>query len=573
MFKQIFRKFQRRGIGEIDPDEIFIDSSNLPKFDVDQFEGRLEQPISAKTIAFIAVLFLLLGGVFLSRFWFLQISRGEAFAIRSEANRLRHIDIFSNRGVIFDRNAVPLASNEQYKEGADLSADYAKRSYAPIRGVAHLVGYVKYPLKDSAGFYSRASYLGQDGIEKTYDEILSGENGDKIIETDARGEIQSQGVVKPPKDGESLTLTVDSRLNDKFYEIMEKSSQDYGFTGGAAVIMDVHSGELLTLMSFPEYSPSVLTEGNREAIAEYQNNPRTPFLNRAISGLYTPGSIVKPLMAIGALTEGIISPEKQIYSSGSISIPNKYFPDKPTVFNDWKAHGYVDMREAIAVSSNVYFFEVGGGFEDQKGLGIANIEKYLRMFGLGEKTGIKLLGETDSVIPNPEWKERIFNGDPWRVGDTYNTSIGQYGLQFTPIQAVRYVAAVANDGKLLTPNLVHGDQSIEESQGEPKTKTIPLQKDHFRVVKEGMRQSVTGGVASSLNVPFVQVAAKTGTAELGTRKEFVNSWTIGFFPYENPKYAFAVLMEKGPRSNLVGAVYVMRQLLDWMNQNTPEYFQ
>jgi penicillin-binding protein 2 len=572
VFRQLIRKFRRRGTGEINPDEIFIDSSNLPKFDVDQFEGRLETPISKKTFIIISVLFLAIGGVFISRFWFLQVNRGEAFAIRSEANRLRHIDIFANRGVIFDRNRVELAANEIYTEEEKTNVDFAKRSYAPIRGVAHLIGYVKYPLKDSAGFYSRTSYVGQDGIEKTYDDVLSGENGNKIIETDARGEVQSQGTVKPPRDGQSITLTIDSRLNDKLYEIMEKSSLDYGFSGGAAIMMDIENGDLLTLMSYPEFSSTVLTEGDRSAIAEYQKDSRKPFLNRAISGIYTPGSIVKPLMAIGALTEGLISPSKQILSTGSISIPNKYFPDKPTVFNDWKAHGWVDMREAIAVSSNVYFFEVGGGFEDQKGLGIANIEKYLRMFGLGEKTDINLIGESDSVIPNPEWKEKNFDGDPWRIGDTYNTSIGQYGLQFTPIQVVRYVAAIANNGTLLTPQLVksEGDHEIEP---EGEIKKISLSSDHFRVIKEGMRQAVTDSVAGSLNVPYVQVAAKTGTAELGTRKEFVNSWTVGFFPYESPKYAFAVLMERGPRSNLIGASYVLRQLLDWMNQNTPEYFQ
>ncbi len=549
-------------MGEIDPDEIFIDSSNLPKFDIDQFEGRLERPIARQTIAAVSILFIILGVVFLSRFWVLQISRGEVFAQRSEANRLRHTDIFSNRGVIFDRNGVELASNERY----DDNSDFAKRSYAPLRGIAHLIGYVKYPSKDNAGFYFRNSYIGEDGVEKVYNEILSGENGDKIVETDARGVIQSQSVVQPPKDGQSLILTIDSRLADKIYEIMEKSSKDYGFTGGSAVIMDIKNGDLIALMSFPEYDSSLVAEGDRTAIAGYQTSPRTPFLNRAVSGLYTPGSIVKPLFAIGALSEGLISPEKQIFSSGSISVPNKYFPDKPTVLRDWKAHGWVDMRRALAVSSNVYFFAVGGGFEDQKGLGISNMEKYLKMFGLGEKTGIAVSSESESTIPNPEWKGKTFNGDLWRIGDTYNTAIGQYGLQFTPIQVARYIAAIGNGGTLLTPRLVHGDEKIQ-------AKTIPLQKEYFGVIKEGMRQSVTDGIATSLNVPYVKVAAKTGTAELGTRKELVNSWSVGFFPYENPSYAFVVLMEKGPRSNLIGATYVVRQLLDWMNGNTPEYFE
>jgi penicillin-binding protein 2 len=561
VIRKLLRKFRRRGTGEINPDEIFIDSSNLPQFDTHQFEGRFEQPISRRTIAFVSVFFMIIGGVFLSRFWFLQINNGEVYAKQSEMNRLDHIDIFANRGVIYDRNGVVLASNAKYEDGAE----FARREYGSTRGVAHLIGYVKYPTKDSAGFYFRNSYLGEDGIEKIYHDTLSGKNGVRIVETDALGKIQSQSVVRPPKDGESVTLTVDSRIHDKMYEVMEKSSLDYGFTGGAAVIMDVTNGDLISLVSFPEYSSAVMAEGVKEEIAKYQTSPQTPFLNRAVSGLYTPGSIVKPIVAIGALAEGIISPTKKILSTGSISIPNPYFPDNPTVFRDWKAHGWVDMKDAIAVSSNVYFFSIGGGFEDQGGLGISKIEQYFRMFGLGEKTGLQISHEKDGVIPNPEWKKEVFDGDDWRVGDTYNTSIGQYGLLFTPIQIARYVSAIANDGILLKPRLVNN--------GEIHTKTIPLGKESFRITKEGMRQSVTGGTVAGLNVPYVSIAGKTGTAELGSRKEFVNSWTVGYFPYEEPRYAFAVLMEKGPRSNLVGATFVMRQVLDWMHENTPEYFE
>jgi len=561
VIQQLLRRFRRRRTGEINPDEIFIDSSNLPQFDTNQFEGRFEQPISKQTNYLLSLIFLIVGGVFLSRFWILQIHKGEAYAKQSEMNRLDQTDVFSNRGVIYDRNGVVLVSNTTYEDGAD----FARRNYGPTRGVSHLLGYVKYPTKDSSGFYFRNSYIGEDGVEKVYNDTLSGENGMRIVETDALGNIRSESVVRPPKDGDSLTLTIDSRLHDKMYEIMEKSSLDYGFTGGAAVVMDVRNGDLISLVSFPEYSSTVMAEGNKIEILKYQTNPQTPFLNRAVAGLYTPGSIVKPVMAMGALTEGLISPTKQILSTGSITIPNPYFPDSPTIFRDWKAHGYVDMRKALAVSSNVYFFSIGGGYKDQKGLGISNIEKYLRMFGLGEKTGLNLSQDKEGIIPNPDWKAHVFDGDIWRVGDTYNTSIGQYGMQFTPIQIARYISAIANDGTLFTPHIVHGESVA--------TRTIPLSKEHFKIIKEGMRMSVTEGTAVGINVPYVEIAGKTGTAELGAQKEFVNSWTVGYFPYDNPKYAFALLMEKGPRSNLVGATYVMRQVLDWMNDNSPEYFE
>lgn len=562
MFRRLIKNFRRRSIGEINPDEIFIDSSNLPRFDTDQFEGRFEHPISTKTIVFLATLFLLIGAVFLSRLWILQVQKGESYAERSERNRLRHTDIFSNRGVIFDRNGIELASNTKYED----DTDFAQRQYASIKGIGQLIGYVKYPTKDSSGFYFRNSYVGEDGIEKTYNDVLSGKNGVRIVETDAVGRVQSESMIRPANDGQSITLTVDSRLQNKIYEVMEGLSAERGFTGGAAIIMDVMNGELISLVSFPEYNSSILSEGNKADLTTYLSDPKKPFLNRAISGLYTPGSIIKPIIALGALSEGVIGPEKKILSTGALTLPNPYFPDQPAIFRDWKVHGWVNMRQAIAVSSNVYFFEVGGGFEDQKGIGITNIEKYLKLFGLDEKTGINISSEADSIIPTPTWKEKKFNGDAWRLGDTYNTSIGQYGMQFTPLQVARYVSAIANEGILMTPRLVHSEEKNIDS-------IIPIKNEFFKIVKEGMRESVTNGTAVGVNVPFVKIAGKTGTAELGVKKEFVNSWTVGYFPYDNPKYAFVLLMEKGPRSNLYGATSVMRQVLDWMNENTPEYFE
>jgi penicillin-binding protein 2 len=226
------------------------------------------------------------------------------------------------------------------------------------------------------------------------------------------------------------------------------------------------------------------------------------------------------------------------------------------------------MMQAIAVSCDVYFYEIGGGYQNQKGLGIANIEKYAEMFGFGEKTGIDLPGENEGTIPSPEWKAANFKGDPWRLGDTYHTAIGQYGFQVTPIEMARAAAAIANDGKLLTPHLILND-TIKENQ----ITILNLNKSYFDTVQEGMRDAVSFGTATALNVPYVNLAAKTGTAQLGVAKNKVNSWVIGFFPYENPKYAFALMMEAGPNTNEVGASSVMRQLLDWMSVNTPEYFK
>ncbi|MCR4334199.1 MAG: penicillin-binding transpeptidase domain-containing protein [Patescibacteria group bacterium] len=548
----------------IEPDEIFIDSHNLPDFDTNQFEGRLEKAISRRSIIFLGVFFLIVSIIYTSKIWALQINKGEIYAQRGENNRLRNTVVFSERGIIYDRNKVELAWNER---GEDKS--FSSRRYIENSGVAHLVGYAKYPSKDNYGFYYREDFEGIDGVEKAYDEKLKGENGVRIVEINALGKIQSQNIMTPPKDGENTILAVDSKLNSKIYEIMKNFSETYGFVGGASTIMDVNTGELLAMVSYPEYSSQVLAEGDdSEKIKEYINNKNKPFLNRIIHGAYTPGSIIKPVMAIGVLNEKIIDPNKKILSTGSISLPNPYDSTKFSIFKDWKALGWVDLREAIAFSSDVYFYTVGGGFEDQKGIGISNIDKYSELFGFGEKTNINLQGEINRPIPTPEWKAFNFSGDPWRVGDTYNTVIGQYGYQLTPIQAVRAISAIANYGKLLTPKLLLGENQLS---GDIRDVKIP--KEYFDIVHEGMRMAVTIGTGQGLNIQAVDIATKTGTAQVGLSNAYVNSWAVGFFPYENPHYAFVIMMERGPAYNDVGATSVARQMFDWMVENTPEYLK
>jgi penicillin-binding protein 2 len=559
----------------VEPDEIFLDSKNIQNFDRQQFEGRIEKPIPKKTIIFLGVLFLFFVGVFGTRLFYLQIQNGVAYFKRSQNNVLEKIIIFTERGIIYDRNKKELAWNKKVDVGAELPNDSSQkevnlpstRAYL-ASGFSHLLGYVSYPTQDKGGNYWQGEFIGKDGLEKQYNDELKGENGSKIIETDALGKVYSENIVNAPKEGTDLITTVDARIQAELFTLIKNLSENGTFTGGAGIIMNANNGEILTSTSFPEYNSEILSFGkDKEKINNYLSDERKVFLDRDISGLYTPGSIVKPFFALGALAEGVIDPLKEILSTGSISIPNPYFPGENSVFKDWKVNGWTNMMEAIAVSSDVYFYEIGGGFENQKGLGIANIEKYAKLFGFGDKTGIDLPDEKQGTIPSPEWKIKNFKGDPWRIGDTYHTAIGQYGFQVTPIEIVRAVGAIANNGKLLTPHLILGD-----TEKENQFFLVNLKKEYFDVVHEGMRDAVTFGTAASLNVPYVKVAAKTGTAQLGVAKNKVNSWVIGFFPYENPKYAFTIMMEAGPSTNSVGATSIMRQLLDWMSINTPEYF-
>ena len=548
---------------QIDPDEIFLDSANLSKLDVHAFEGRIERPIGMRATRVVGLFFVITLVIFAGRAIYLTVYRGSEYQARSERNHLRYTPVFSERGAIVDRNGVELAVNM-----AASGTEFSLRHYTTLPGFSHLTGFVKYPSKDASGFYYSNETAGIDGVEKAYDGELRGKNGIRIIEVDAVGAVASKRVVVAPQQGTNVSLSIDSRLQQKLFELIKGTAERVGFSAGAGALMDIRTGELLALTSFPDYSSQVMTDGeDTKTINSYNRDPHKPFLNRAVDGLYTPGSIIKPFIATAALNEHIVTPDTIIVSTGSISIPNPFDSKKKTVFNDWKAHGPVDMRKALAVSSNVYFFEIGGGFGSQPGLGIGKIELYLKRFGFGSEIDDPFLHGQPGTIPTPSWKLEHFNGEPWRIGDTYNTSIGQYGVQITPLQAVRAIAGLANGTYLPRPTIVKTESPLLAS----RFPTFAIDEEIFRVVWEGMRQGVLSGTARGLSLPGLSIAAKTGTAELGTAKDFVNSWVVGFYPYENPHYAFAVLMEKGPRDNLIGATFVTRGFLEWLLQNAPEY--
>ena len=557
------RQRRRYSHNDIAPDEIFMDDRNIPEFDVHQFEGRIEAPIKKSTIILWGSFFLLIGVVFLFRAGELQIRECAAYAEKSERNSLEHQWLFPERGIIYDTNGVELAWNVPSTE----ELGFSLRSYINKPGFGHILGFLHYPARDKSGVYYRSDYEADVGIEEYYNDVLKGKKGKRIIETDALGNVMSGNVIDPPVPGENLRLAIDSRVQSAFNDVIARISHEQGYHGGAGGIMDIDTGELLALISYPDFDPNIMTSGDdRKAIVAYNNDKRHPFLNRAVSGVYTPGSIVKPIFALGALNEGIITPETRVLSTGYIAIPNPYSPGDETRFNDWKAHGWLDMRSAIAWSSNVYFYEIAGGFKDQKGLGIRNVEKYARMFGFGTTTGIDIEGEAIGTIPNPEWKAKNFGGDQWRIGDTYFTGIGQYGMQVTPLQALREAGIIASKGRVVDPHLVKGANTVFHER-------LPIPESSFTVIHQGMRKGVTEGTANLLDLPSVAIAAKTGTAELGVSKANVNSWVIGFFPSEKPRYAFVVIMDHGTKGNTTNASYVARELFTWMTQETPEYLE
>lgn len=508
-----------------------MDVTNLPAFDKQQFEGRLERPIKKPSLNALLGIMAVFAVLCVGRLGYLQIVRASYYDIKSEQNSLDHTPIIADRGLVYDKNGVELAWNSLSENGPTI------RSYIQAPGFANVLGYVSYPTKDSSGKYWQFQTVGKDGIEQQYNNVLAGKNGTKLIETDVSGVVIAENAIDAPVQGENLTLTLDARVQEALATGIRDLAHKSGYVGGAGAVMDITTGELLAMTTYPEYNQQVLADGNDKAlIHEYLTSSSRPFLNRMIDGLYTPGSIVKPFLSLAALKEGVITPGKVLYTTGSLKIANPYNPGQFTVFKDNANHGAVDMKHAIAVSSNVYFYEIGGGFGDQKGLGINNIEKYMSLFGIGKKTGFST-SEMAGTVPSIAWKAKTFPGDPWRIGDTYHTSIGQYGFQVTPIQMLRAVAGIASRGTMVAPKIVNDHKPVVER--------LPFSQDEYAAVHEGMRLVVTDGTAQSLNNSTIHVAAKTGTAQIKNNTR-VNSWAIGFFPYENPKYAFVVLMENGP---------------------------
>lgn len=547
---------------EIHPDEILIDSQNVSEFDTDKFEGRLERPIKRSQLVAAGAAVALATFLLFLRAGTLQVVHGAQYAEQAEKNQLAEQTIFADRGSIVDRNGVPLAWNER----AAVQDDFATRIYATMRGLSHAVGYTKAPAKDSSGNYYRSAFEGLDGAEQAYNDKLGGQNGLELTETDAVGKVVSEATTRAPVAGDTLRLSLDAKVTQGLYDVLAKNAGDANFQGAAGIIMDVRTGELLALTSYPEYSQNAMAQGDRDLIAGYTQDKRQPFLDRAIDGLYAPGSIVKPIMATAGLTEGVITPQTLITSTGQISLPNPYDPAHPSIFRDWRVNGTMTVRDALAVSSDVFFYEVGGGFGAQKGIGISNIDKYLKMFGYGADAGLAGFSSKKGLIATPEWKAQAFPNDPtWRIGDTYHTVIGQYGTQVTPLQAVREAATLANGGTLMTPTLI--------ASSTPQGTKLPISPDVIEVVREGMRQGVTSGIATSINFPYVHVAAKTGTAEVGMHNEYWNAWMIGFWPYENPKYAYAIVLDRGPAHTPTGGNAVMSQFFAWMHENAPGYLQ
>lgn len=437
-------------------------------------------------------------------------------------------------------------------DGLEIENDW-QRDFLGPEAFSHLLGYVglvtKNNLLNNPDLVSD-DLIGKTGLEAYYDNQLRGKNGETINYRNARGKILTENLTQEPQAGQPLKTFIDADFQNYFYDRLQEGLKELGRNAGIGLAINPTNGEVLALISIPGYDATHLVD--------FLDKPGEPLFNRAVSGLYPPGSTIKPLVAAASLKEKVIDIQKEIFSAGYIEIPNPYNPNQPSIFLDWKPHGWVNFYSALARSSNIYFYALGGGWEDVKGLGIAKLNEYWQKFGLGELTHIDLVGEKTGFLPTAS--------SNWRLGDTYNVTIGQGELLLTPLQLLNYITAIANNGKIFQPRIAQ--------PGAELLKDLSDFKDIFSEVEKGMLDAVRQpyGTAYLLNdLPFA-VAAKTGTAQMSSNTK-INALFVGYGPVypisngmPNPQIAILVLIENA-REGSLNAVPVAKDVFKWYYEN------
>lgn len=422
-----------------------------------------------------------------------------------------------------------------------------------------------------AGSYQQTDYIGKNGLEREYEQQLRGSNGSEQTEVDVAQRPVKVLASKPSVAGQNLTLTIDKELQDQLVGNIQKQLEAAGSGRGAGVVLNPKTGEILAMASLPGYDNNLFATGiSNKEYTGLLNNANQPLFNKAFQGAYPVGSIIKPLVATGALSEGVVTPETTVNDTGSLQIKNIYDPNIVYTYRSYEAGGLgvVNLKRAIALSSNVFFYTVGGGFGPIKGLGVTKLNSWYQKFGLGSTTGIDLPAEANGLVPNPDSKKKA-TGEVWTVGDTYNTSVGQGGLMASPLQMAVATAAVANGGTIYKPYLV---SKVTDEAGETKQVVKPdvvrkniATPEVLNVVRNAMRDVVTSGTACckiEQEVP-VKVAGKTGTAETDPEnKRKPHAWFTSFAPFDDPRVVTVILIENAGE----GAQYAApatREVLKW----------
>lgn len=555
--------------------------------DRDLFERRL-----TAVLAVIGGLLLVLA----VRLWQIQIVQGEYFLRLSEENRIRITSMVAPRGLIKDRRGRPVILNRpaftvyllptelrnpdqvipevarplgmtRSEVEAKLAAAVRDRPFDPVLlrrdvpkavvaaleenkidlpGVlirvepvrdyvhgtlaAHLLGYLgEIDDRELAALrgqgYEAGELIGKDGIERIYNRYLKGRNGQIQDEVDAAGRrLRRLGTV-PPSPGNTVALGID-------LDVQQAAEDALGSRVGAVVAMDPNDGTIVALASHPAFDPNLFATGiAASAWTQLLHAPLQPLLDRATQGGYPMGSVFKIVTATAALELGLVQPGTRFYCPGFYALGNR-------IFHDHEAHGNVTFLEGIAQSCNVVFWTLA------RPVGPDQLARFARMYGLGQPTGIDLVQEGAGIIPDPQWKVRVWK-EPWYPGDTLNTAVGQGFTLATPLQIARLVAAVANGGYLVTPHIA---TEVVSPQGEVLLRVaprpsgpVPVSPQTLGVLQAGLIAVVTHGTAASIQIPGLAVAGKTGTAENPHGRP--HAWFAGYAPATAPQLVVVALVE------------------------------
>lgn len=454
------------------------------------------------------------------------------------------------------------------------------REYLDGGAFSHFLGYtgrISPEEWQSNPAYQPTDYIGKTGLEQAYENDLKGQDGKQQLEVDVQGRQIRELASTPAKAGNSLVLAVDNGLEQKMAQELKAGVERAGAQRGTMIAMDPNNGQILGAVNWPTYDNNLFAKGISQA--DYQkllSDPGNPLFNKAVGGRYPIGSTIKPFISIAALEEQVITASTTIEDRGLIEVKNKYNPSIVYTFRGWesKGLGVVNVLRAIEQSSDVFYYIVGGGFENFRGLGVDRLLTWYKKFGFGAKTGIDLKNESPGYLPNPSDK-KAQTGEAWYVGDTYNISIGQGNLQATPLQLVTATSAVANGGTMYKPRLA---KEVVNSKGETVRVIQPevsaanfMNPKNVALVQQGMKQVVLQGTACcrlKAEVP-VTVAAKTGTAETSSAgldgknaRTKPHAWFTAYAPAENPQIAMVTLVEYSGEGAEFAAP-ITREVLKW----------
>jgi penicillin-binding protein 2 len=596
---------------------------------------QFEDKVLSSRLRLALIFIYLLTALLIIRIYNLQIINHQYYLEEALGNQMRILPITPSRGKIFDRNGSILATNklgfrltltpektkniaqtlQQLKQsgfindidikkfhknakryqkfhnipikynlnetqvakfltsnafiGVDIDS-YFHRIYPNQDSSVHVVGYVSRMTKKDKAVYDKKNYLGtlfvgKTGIEKQYEIRLHGTNGLQQIEHNVSGRVVDTQIIKPAIAGENLYLSIDLDMQKKAEALLKGKR-------GSIVVMDVRNGEVLTLVSTPIYNPNWFVSGVSHAnYNQLQTSTDTPQFNRAIQGLYPPGSTIKPMVALAGLEKEVITNKSRTFCPGYYKLPNV-----KRKFNDWKrtGHGHVNVKNAIAQSCDVFFYDLADK------MGIDKLHDGLDLFNFGRKTGIDIPGESAGILPSKAWK-KINKNEPWYRGETLIVGIGQGFMTSSPLQLAVATAALANKGLLFQPTLLkntqaHGNIILESKKGHHIQ--IPIKNiQNWEYVINGMKQAIYGpkGTARRLNKDLTYtLAGKTGTAQvfgLDAEEQYIaekldeklrdHSLFTGFAPIENPEVAIAIIVENAG-SGSSKAAPIARQVLD-----------